>query len=135
MMPKLNGEETLKAMKEKDIIGDTPVIALTADAIIGARENYISKGFTDYITKPVKYEKLELLLKQYIPKEKQLSPSGSDELPVMLIWSDDPDSLKDAKDRLDGIYKCVCVKGEKARDKYLEKHKPAGIMHAVRACE
>ena len=135
MMPKLNGEETLKAMKEKDIIGDTPVIALTADAIIGARENYISKGFTDYITKPVKYEKLELLLKQYIPKEKQLSPSGSDELPVMLIWSDDPDSLKDAKDRLDGIYKCVCVKGEKARDKYLEKHEPAGIMHAVRACE
>ena len=135
MMPKLNGEETLKAMKEKDIIGDTPVIALTADAIIGARENYISKGFTDYITKPVKYEKLELLLKQYIPKEKQLSPSGSDELPIMLIWSDDPDSLKDAKDRLDGIYKCVCVKGEKARDKYLEKHEPAGIMHAVRACE
>ena len=129
MMPGLNGEDTLKVMKEKDILNDTPVIALTADAIIGAREGYIAKGFTDYISKPVKYEILELVLKEYIPKEKQLSPSGSDELPMLLIWGNDPEKLKTEKERLDGIYKCICVVGEKAKDKYMEKHVPAGVMH------
>ena len=58
-------------MKELDILGGTPVVALTADAIIGAKENYLAMGFTDYLSKPVKYDALEQLLKEYIPKEKQ----------------------------------------------------------------
>ena len=131
MMPGKSGEETLAEIMELDILKGTPVVALTADAIIGARESYIAKGFTDYISKPVKYEVLESVLKEYIPKEKQLSPSGSDELPVMLIWGDDPEKLKQEKVRLDGIYKCVCVTGEAAKDKYMEKHEPAGVMQIV----
>ncbi len=129
MMPGMSGEETLNELREKDLLQGTPVIALTADAIIGAKENYLAKGFTDYISKPVKYEVLELALRQYIPKEKQLSPGGADELPVMLIWGNDSERLKAEKDRLDGIYKCVCVVGEKAKDRYLEKHRPDGMMH------
>ncbi|MBO4903465.1 MAG: response regulator [Lachnospiraceae bacterium] len=128
MMPGMSGEETLAEMVRLEILNNTPVIALTADAIIGAREEYITKGFTDYISKPVKYEILEAVLKEYIPKEKQLSPSGADELPIMLIWGDDPDALKQEKVRLDGIYRCVCVTGQAAKDKYLEKHVPAAIM-------
>ncbi|MBO4903880.1 MAG: response regulator, partial [Lachnospiraceae bacterium] len=89
MMPQMSGEETLAEMNRLDILKGTPVIALTADAIMGARESYIEKGFADYISKPVKYEVLENVLREYIPKEKQLAPSGADELPVMLIWSDD----------------------------------------------
>lgn len=131
MMPKKSGEETLAEMRELNILKDTPVIALTADAIIGARESYITKGFTDYISKPVKYEVLEAVLKEYIPKDKQLSPSGADELPVMLIWGDDPEKIKQEKVKLDGIYKCICVTGEEAKDKYLKKHDPAGIMQIV----
>ncbi|MBP5310013.1 MAG: response regulator [Lachnospiraceae bacterium] len=131
MMPGMNGEDTLNKMKELDILHDTPVIALTADAINGAKEGYIMKGFTDYISKPVKYEVLEMALKEYIPKEKQLAPSGADELPIVLIWGSDPDRLKEEKERLDGIYKCVCVVGEKAKDKYLEKHKPDMVMHFI----
>jgi len=129
MMPGMSGEETLAEMKNLGILEGTPVIALTADAIIGARESYIEKGFTDYISKPVKYEVLEDVLKTYIPKEKQLAPSGADELPVMLIWGDDSEKLKQEKLRLDGIYKCVCVVGEPAKDKYLDKHTPDGVMH------
>ncbi len=131
MMPGMNGEDTLNKMKELDILHDTPVIALTADAIYGAKEGYIMKGFTDYISKPVKYEVLEMALKEYIPKEKQLAPSGADELPIVLIWGSDPDRLKEEKERLDGIYKCVCAVGEKAKDKYLEKHKPDMVMHFI----
>ena len=130
MMPGMSGEETLSEMMRLGILNGVPVVALTADAIIGARESYIAKGFTDYISKPVKYEVLEAVLKEYIPKEKQLSPSGADELPVLLIWGDDPEILKQEKTRLDGIYRCVCAVGEAARDKYLEKHEVAGIMEA-----
>ena len=131
MMPGMSGEATLNEMKSLDILRETPVIALTADAIIGAKESYIEKGFTDYISKPVKYEVLELALKEYIPKEKQLAPSGADELPVVLIWGDDPAALKAEKERLDGIYRCVCATGERGRDKYLEKHDPDAVMHVV----
>ena len=129
MMPQMSGEETLSEMKRQDILQGTPVIALTAEAIIGAKENYLSKGFTDYISKPVKYEVLELVLKEYIPKEKQLDPSGADELPVMVIWGDDPERLRQEKERLDGIYKCVCIVGEKAMEKYAEKHEVSAVMH------
>ena len=131
MMPGMNGEDTLNRMKELEILHETPVIALTADAINGAKEGYITKGFNDYISKPVKYEVLEMTLKEYIPKEKQLAPSGADELPLVLIWGSDKDKLKEEKERLDGIYKCVCAVGEKAKDKYLEKHKPDMIMHRI----
>lgn len=128
MMPGMSGEATLNSMKEQDLLKGTPVIALTADAIIGARESYMEKGFTDYISKPVKYEVLELVLKEYIPREKQLAPSGADELPVVLLWGNDTSALKAEKERLDGIYRCVCASGEKGRDKYLEKHNPDAVM-------
>ena len=131
MMPGMNGEETLKEMKKREMLQDTPVIALTADAIMGAKENYISKGFTDYLSKPVKYEELEQLLKVYIPKEKQLTPRVDEELPTILIWGDDSERLRKEKERLSGIYKCVCAVGEKAKDKYLEKHEPSNVMHII----
>ena len=51
MMPEMNGEETLVELKKiKDF--DTPVVALTADAIQGAKEKYLNEGFDDYIAKP-----------------------------------------------------------------------------------
>ncbi|MCR5503575.1 MAG: response regulator [Lachnospiraceae bacterium] len=131
MMPGMSGEEALAEMKRLDILKGTPVIALTADAIIGAKESYLAKGFTDYISKPVKYEVLEAVLKEYIPKEKQHSPSGADELPVMLIWGDDPEKLKQERIRLDGIYKCICVVGEASKDRYLKTHDTAAVMNVV----
>ncbi len=129
MMPEMNGEETLNIMRECDMIGQTPVIALTADAIMGARESYIAKGFTDYISKPVKYDQLEETLKKYIPKEKQLErPAQDAELPTLLIWGTDSDKIRTAKEKLAGEYKCTCVVGSKARDKFLEKHEVDAVM-------
>ena len=129
MMPGLSGEATLKQLQEEDLLKGTPVIALTADAIIGARENYIAMGFTDYLSKPVKYEALEALLRRYVPEEKQITLQPADDLPVMLIWGNDPERLREEKERLEGIYKCVCVVGEKAMEKYMAKHVPDGILH------
>jgi len=51
MMPNMNGEVTLSKLKENPDF-KIPVIALTADAIAGAKEKYLSEGFVDYISKP-----------------------------------------------------------------------------------
>lgn len=51
MMPEMNGEETLVELKKiKDF--DVPVVALTADAVQGAKEKYLEEGFNSYIAKP-----------------------------------------------------------------------------------
>ena len=61
MMPKMSGTETLAKLKE--IPGfQTPVVALTANAINGMREKYLSAGFNDYLAKPIEKEPLEELL-------------------------------------------------------------------------
>ena len=70
MMPKMDGIETLKLAREKDLIGeDCTVIALTANAVVGARELYISSGFDDYLSKPVEVKTLEYTLGKYLPEQ------------------------------------------------------------------
>ena len=129
MMPEMNGEMTLQELTRRDLIHDTPIIALTADAIVGAKENYLSMGFSDYLSKPVKYESLEQTLKLHLPKEKQLEkPTSPENLPVMLLWGTDAERLRDEKERLKDVYKCVCVVGSDAKEKYLSKHRPDGVM-------
>lgn len=51
MMPEMSGETALSKLKE-DKNFNVPVIALTADAVAGAKEHYLSIGFVDYIPKP-----------------------------------------------------------------------------------
>ena len=70
MMPNMDGIETLKAFKElpENLCKDTPVIALTANAIVGAKEMYLDAGFDDYLSKPVKMETLYSMLERYFLK-------------------------------------------------------------------
>ncbi|MBQ8826935.1 MAG: response regulator [Oscillospiraceae bacterium] len=68
MMPEMNGIETLNKIREGGHkCADTPVIVLTANAVSGARENYIGIGFTDYISKPIDCSELEEKIVQYLP--------------------------------------------------------------------
>ncbi len=75
MMPGMDGIETLRELKamENGRYSNIPVIALTANAIVGAYENYIAEGFDDYLSKPIYGEKLEEMLRNYIPKDKLIS--------------------------------------------------------------
>ncbi len=71
-MPGMNGIETLEKMQSDPESRnlDTPVVALTANAVSGARENFIRHGFTDYLTKPIDGSHLEKMLIKYLPKDK-----------------------------------------------------------------
>lgn len=65
MMPGLDGTETLKKLKEINAF-NTPVVVLTADAIQGQKEKYLSEGFNDYISKPIDKNELNRVLKKYL---------------------------------------------------------------------
>lgn len=70
MMPKMSGCETLKELKKnKDF--HTKTVALTANAISGMREKYLSVGFDDYLAKPIKKEELEVILDRYLREDKK----------------------------------------------------------------
>ncbi len=72
MMPRKDGIETLYELRSQKSNPNqvTPTICLTANAISGAREEYITAGFDDYLTKPIDSRKLEDMLLVYLPKEK-----------------------------------------------------------------
>ena len=72
MMPQMSGKETLKKLKEKPTF-KTPVIALTANAISGMKEEYLATGFDDYLSKPIERPELERIIKEFIMKDNQTS--------------------------------------------------------------
>ena len=72
MMPDLNGIETLHRLRglEGCLSHSAPVIALTANAISGAREMYLKEGFDSFLSKPIIPDKLEKMLLQFLPEDK-----------------------------------------------------------------
>ncbi len=80
MMPQMDGVETLHEMQNKGLLdGSMPVIMMTANAISGAREEYLKEGFTDYISKPIEVRAMEKILKEYLPVEKVSLKSSKSE--------------------------------------------------------
>ncbi len=87
MMPVMDGVQTLHAIREMEgnPSRDIPVIALTANAVAGARELYLKEGFQDYLTKPIDADKFENMLIEYLPdnvvyltKNREISEEYSD---------------------------------------------------------
>ncbi len=72
MMPGMDGIETIHAFpkQEGNRNLETSVIALTANAVTGAKEMFLQNGFDDFLAKPIVYEKLEKIFKKYLPADK-----------------------------------------------------------------
>ena len=72
MMPDMDGIETLhRLMADTECLcRNVPVIALTANAVTGAKEMYLSEGFHSFLSKPISPDKLEQMLLDLLPAEK-----------------------------------------------------------------
>ncbi|MDR0453306.1 MAG: response regulator [Deferribacteraceae bacterium] len=73
MMPGMDGIETTAAIRALNgkRFKDMPIISLTANAVTGMREMFISKGFNDFLPKPIDLYKLDEILIKWIPKGKR----------------------------------------------------------------
>jgi signal transduction histidine kinase/CheY-like chemotaxis protein len=90
MMPEMDGIEATRIIRtwekerqendNKNAYGQIPIIALTANAIMGMREMFLSHGFNDYLSKPIELLKLDVILETWIPKDKQIPRTGPDEI-------------------------------------------------------
>ncbi|MDD6272223.1 MAG: ATP-binding protein [bacterium] len=67
-LPNITGTETMKLLK--DLAGNElpPVIILTANAILGMKEKYLSEGFSDYLSKPIDIQELDKIINKYLKK-------------------------------------------------------------------
>ncbi len=78
MMPIMDGIDTLHYMKENNLLPEkTSVIVLTANAVIGAKDEYLAEGFDDYLSKPIEVDALEKILHKYLPQELIHEPKDS----------------------------------------------------------
>ncbi len=90
MMPKMDGIETLEILKKESLVDEkTVVIALTANAVVGAKEQYLSAGFNDYLSKPIEIKELEKMLRKYLPGTPEDAIQKSSQAQETVI-SDDP---------------------------------------------
>ena len=71
MMPGMDGIEATGIIRKLERNGEVPIVALTANAIVGAREMFLQSGFNDFLSKPIEVAKLNEILAKWIPKEKQ----------------------------------------------------------------
>ena len=92
MMPNMNGEETIKKLKENKNF-TIPTIAVTADAVAGAEEKYKGEGFIDYIPKPFTKAQIQDKLSNIFKDEK----SGLEDAPMYLVNKDG--SITEVKDK------------------------------------
>jgi signal transduction histidine kinase/YesN/AraC family two-component response regulator len=78
MMPDMDGIETTTAIRALwgERFKALPIVALTANAMVGMREMFIEKGFNDFLAKPIDVSKMEEILNRWIPKDKKEVEDG-----------------------------------------------------------
>ena len=102
MMPKLSGTETLQKLKEINNF-NTPVVALTANAVSGEKERYIGLGFDDYLAKPIEKLELDKVLIKYLTKKNVVEETivnTSNDAKKILIVDDNKINIKVAENFL-----------------------------------
>ena len=82
MMPEMDGVETTRELRKLEIpyCKQVPIVALTANAVYGARQELLEAGFCDYVAKPIEIKQLEEVLQKYLGKIKQIDQSKEQSL-------------------------------------------------------
>ena len=87
MMPEMDGLEATEEIRksEEEYYRNLPIIALTANAIVGAKNQYLSEGFDDFLSKPIVYRELEEMIVKYLKsrrEKKELRESYQERLSI-----------------------------------------------------
>jgi signal transduction histidine kinase/CheY-like chemotaxis protein len=98
MMPEMDGIEAMEAIRELEMRNEElgikrkqiPIIALTANAVVGMREMFIEKGFNDFLSKPIDVSKLDDMLNHWIAREKRVQSPDNDNIPNSDTLNPDP---------------------------------------------
>jgi CheY-like chemotaxis protein len=79
MMPGMDGIEAMTRIRalEGEYFKQVPIIALTANALSGMEEMFLSKGFNDYLAKPIEISKLNALMDKWVLPEKKVKITGA----------------------------------------------------------
>jgi signal transduction histidine kinase/DNA-binding response OmpR family regulator/HPt (histidine-containing phosphotransfer) domain-containing protein len=81
MMPDMDGIETAAAIREMGAedayYRDVPIVALTANAVVGQRELFLRNGMNDFLAKPIDLQKLAAILKKWLPPDKQIERTAT----------------------------------------------------------
>lgn len=94
MMPKMGGVETFKKLKQIDNF-DTPVVALTADAIEGKANKYLEVGFNAYLSKPIDKIELNKVLDNILNKKQEVEENETDESDLHKVIPITDDDIKE----------------------------------------
>ena len=101
MMPELDGIETTRIIREEigtDYAKNVPIIALTANAIVGNEEMFLRKGFQAFLSKPIQVARLDSVIREWVQdkeQDKKLAQASADGEPVL--------DTRDGKDRRSGL--------------------------------
>jgi len=134
-MPVMHGVNSLKAIREferKKNLLKIPIIALTANAMDGDKEKYLSYGFNDYLAKPIQDQYLDIILNKYLNKsdfnlDKAIKETNIDKETFIEILKIFFENIGDDMDKLKNSIK------EKQLNKIsINAHKIAGSSSAIR---
>ncbi|MCM1541754.1 MAG: response regulator [Blautia sp.] len=82
MMPVMDGMEALKKIREKGLCRNTPIIALTANAVAGEKQGYLDAGFDDYLSKPIVGRQLKDMVRLRLPGELLIKQKSKGQLGI-----------------------------------------------------
>ena len=78
MMPQMDGIQTLQKLREQSLVPEgTAVIALTANAVLNARDKYLEAGFDGYLSKPISLDELAKMLSEHLNTGKAAAQDAS----------------------------------------------------------
>jgi len=107
MMPEMDGIETVKRIRQwekeesKGASGRLRIVALTANAVSGMKEMFLKEGFDDFLSKPIEILRLREILKNWLPKDKQIEKKED------IIMSDE----QEVKVEQPNIFKDIVIEG------------------------
>ncbi|MDR2932767.1 MAG: response regulator [Oscillospiraceae bacterium] len=89
MMPDMDGVETTQKIRDGDNANnDTPIVALTANAVTGMKDFFLECRMNDFISKPIDIEEMDRILKTWIPEDKIIMEAKPAE-PVQIMLESD----------------------------------------------